>query len=80
MKRSSERKGEGWAIRAAVAPIELYRKTVSAWKKPCCRYLPTCSEYAVDAIRKYGPLRGLAKASLRVLRCNPLFPGGYDPA
>jgi len=63
-----------------IAPIRAYQLVVSPRKKPTCRYLPTCSEYAVDAIRKYGPLRGLGKAALRVLRCNPLFPGGYDPA
>ncbi len=46
---------------------------------PTCRYYPTCSEYAIQAIEKYGILKGGIKASLRVLRCNPFFPGGYDP-
>ena len=44
-----------------------------------CRFHPTCSEYGLDAVRKYGALRGGLMAVKRVMRCNPLFPGGYDP-
>ena len=44
-----------------------------------CRYEPTCSEYAVQAIRKYGPIRGIGMAGWRILRCNPWSPGGFDP-
>lgn len=44
-----------------------------------CRFTPTCSEYAQEAIRKYGIIRGGFLSFKRILRCNPLFPGGYDP-
>jgi putative membrane protein insertion efficiency factor len=46
---------------------------------PSCRFLPTCSEYAIDAIRWYGPFRGSAMAAGRILRCHPLCKGGLDP-
>ena len=46
---------------------------------PCCRFYPSCSEYAIDAIRRYGPVRGPYIALLRLFRCHPLNPGGYDP-
>lgn len=58
--------------------IKFYRKYISPMKKPCCRFYPTCSEYAVLAIEKYGALRGTAKSAGRILRCNPLFKGGID--
>lgn len=56
-----------------------YKKHISPHLPPACRYLPTCSEYAIEAITRYGALRGGWLAIKRVLRCNPLFPGGYDP-
>jgi putative membrane protein insertion efficiency factor len=56
-----------------------YRWLLSPLLPPACRYVPTCSEYAMDAIERYGPLRGGAKAVGRVLRCHPLGRGGYDP-
>lgn len=59
--------------------IELYRRYISPLKKPCCRFYPTCSQYAVEAIEKYGALKGSFKALKRILKCNPLFKGGYDP-
>lgn len=59
--------------------IEFYRKKISPYKKPCCRYFPTCSEYAALAIKKYGALKGGFLALIRILKCNPLFKGGYDP-
>lgn len=48
-------------------------------KKPCCRFYPTCSQYAIDAIEKYGAFKGFFMALWRVLRCNPFCKGGYDP-
>ena len=48
-------------------------------KRPTCRFWPTCSEYAYEAIRKYGPLKGSYLAVRRLLRCHPFSPGGYDP-
>jgi putative membrane protein insertion efficiency factor len=64
---------------AATLPILLYRRLVSPLLGPRCRYYPSCSAYAVEAIRRYGILRGLVLAVWRVLRCNPWSPGGYDP-
>ncbi len=58
--------------------IKLYQRFLSPLKRPCCRYYPSCSQYAVLAIEKYGALRGSLKALLRLLRCNPLFRGGID--
>jgi uncharacterized protein len=46
---------------------------------PTCRYQPGCSEYMIGAVRKYGPVVGAVKGSWRICRCNPFFPGGYDP-
>ena len=66
--------------RLFTAPIRFYRRFLSPLKRhPSCRYLPTCSAYAIEAIEKRGPVVGSAKALWRVLRCNPLFRGGYDP-
>ncbi len=60
--------------------IRFYRKYISPHKKPCCRFTPTCSQYAIEAIEKYGALKGGYLALRRILRCHP-FSGksGYDP-
>jgi uncharacterized protein len=62
-----------------IVPIEVYRRVISPGLPRHCRYEPTCSSYAVQAIREYGILRGLVLAVWRLLRCNPWSPGGYDP-
>ncbi len=68
------------AVRAVVlAPIVLYQRVISPALPRRCKYEPTCSRYAVDAIGSYGILRGVVLASWRVLRCNPWSDGGYDP-
>jgi putative membrane protein insertion efficiency factor len=59
--------------------IKIYQKIISPLKKPSCRFYPTCSQYAVEAISKYGALRGSVKAIKRILKCHPFNPGGYDP-
>lgn len=59
--------------------IKLYRKYISPHKKPCCRFYPTCSAYAIEAIEKKGAFKGFFMAVWRVLRCNPFSKGGYDP-
>lgn len=59
--------------------IRFYRKNISPLKTPCCRYVPTCSQYAIEAIEKHGAFRGSLVAIWRILRCNPLSKGGYDP-
>jgi putative membrane protein insertion efficiency factor len=63
----------------AGAPIVLYQRFVSPAIPRRCKYEPTCSRYALDAIREYGILRGLVLAGWRLLRCNPWSHGGYDP-
>ena len=67
------------AVRAAQAPILLYRRVISPALPRRCKYEPTCSGYAVDALQEFGILRGLVLAVWRVLRCNPFSHGGYDP-
>jgi len=62
-----------------VAPIVVYQRAISPALPRRCKYEPTCSRYALDAIRSYGILRGVVLATWRVLRCNPLSYGGYDP-
>jgi putative membrane protein insertion efficiency factor len=62
-----------------VAPIKLYQKLVSPMFGERCKYYPSCSEYAAQAIRKFGILRGLVLAGWRLLRCNPWSHGGFDP-
>ena len=60
--------------------IRFYQKRLSPLKKSaCCKYVPSCSEYARQAVEKYGVIRGLAKGVWRILRCNPFSKGGYDP-
>jgi putative membrane protein insertion efficiency factor len=75
---------QGWtpsriARTIAVAPIAFYQHVISPGIPQRCKYEPTCSRYAVGAIREYGILRGLVLAGWRLLRCNPWSLGGYDP-
>jgi putative membrane protein insertion efficiency factor len=65
--------------RAVTAPIRFYRRFVSPGLPARCRYEPSCSRYAVQAIERYGILRGLVLAAWRLLRCNPWSHGGHDP-
>jgi putative membrane protein insertion efficiency factor len=65
--------------RLLLAPIRFYSRFVSPALPPRCKYHPSCSSYAVQAIERYGILRGLVLAGWRVLRCNPWSHGGYDP-
>ena len=62
-----------------IAPIRLYQRFISPLMPPRCKYYPSCSQYAVEAIHVHGPLRGLGLAAWRLLRCNPLSDGGLDP-
>ena len=64
--------------RLLLAPINLYGRVISPLIPARCRYYPSCSQYATDAIREYGALRGSVLAAWRVLRCNPLSHGGFD--
>ena len=68
------------AARAVViAPLLVWRHVISPGLPRRCKYEPSCSRYAIDAIREYGVLRGIVLAAWRVLRCNPWSDGGYDP-
>jgi uncharacterized protein len=60
-------------------PIRFYQVALSPLKPPSCRFTPTCSAYAVEALKKHGPVKGLGLAIWRVLRCNPWGGSGYDP-
>jgi len=64
---------------AATAPIRVYQRLISPALPRRCKYHPTCSAYAVQAIQSYGILRGAVLAAWRLLRCNPFSHGGYDP-
>lgn len=60
-------------------PIRFYRRYISPKTPPSCKFRPTCSEYALQALEEWGALRGSAMAIWRILRCNPFSKGGYDP-
>ena len=65
--------------RVFVFAIRLYQWTISPLLGPCCRFYPSCSAYSIEAIRRYGCLRGVWLALLRIGKCHPLHPGGFDP-
>ncbi|WP_035293152.1 membrane protein insertion efficiency factor YidD [Clostridium sp. KNHs214] len=65
--------------RVLICIIKFYRKYISPLKKPCCRFYPTCSQYALEAIEKYGALKGGIMAIKRIFKCHPFHEGGYDP-
>jgi uncharacterized protein len=62
-----------------VLPVRVYQRLISPLLGPHCKYYPSCSEYAVQAVQRFGILRGLVLAGWRLLRCNPWSSGGYDP-
>lgn len=65
--------------RVLLATVRFYQRNISPLMKPHCRYIPTCSEYAVQAISKYGAAKGSVLAIKRILRCHPFHEGGFDP-
>lgn len=67
------------AKRAILFLIRVYHRYISPLFPPCCRFYPTCSTYAMQAVEKYGALKGGWLAVKRILRCNPFNDGGYDP-
>ena len=69
----------GAAARALLLLIEVYRVTLAPLIGGFCRYMPTCSVYAQEAIRRHGAVAGSALAARRLLRCHPFHPGGFDP-
>ena len=72
-----------WAWRVLAWPlillVRVYQVTLSPWLGRQCRYEPTCSHYAIEALREWGPVRGSWMAARRILRCHPFVRGGYDP-
>ncbi len=62
-----------------IYPIRLYQRYISPMLPPACRFTPTCSQYAVEALQKHGPVKGLYLAVRRILRCHPWGGSGYDP-
>lgn len=66
-------------VKLAVLLITLYQKLISPLTLPSCRFIPTCSEYSLQSFKKYGFFKGFIKSFFRILRCNPLCKGGYDP-
>jgi len=63
----------------AIVLLRLYKAAISPWLPVACRYVPSCSEYAVEAVERFGVLRGGMMATGRLLRCHPFVRGGYDP-
>jgi uncharacterized protein len=62
-----------------ISLLRFYKVVISPWLPPSCRFVPTCSEYAREAIQRHGALRGSMMGVRRLLRCHPFHPGGYDP-
>jgi uncharacterized protein len=62
-----------------ISLLKFYKAVISPWLPPSCRFVPTCSEYAREAIERHGAVRGSLMSVRRVLRCHPFHPGGYDP-
>ena len=69
----------GFAAGALILLVKIYQRWISPLFPPCCRFYPSCSHYAVEALRTYGIVRGLTLSLWRILRCNPWCRGGYDP-
>lgn len=62
-----------------IQSVKFYQRAISPLLWSSCRFMPTCSQYMILAIEKYGPIRGVWKGILRILRCHPFHPGGFDP-
>jgi len=73
-------RGPLWLLeRLFIGTVRIYQWCLRPLLPPSCRFTPNCSEYAIQAIRKYGPILGAAKGAWRICRCNPFVPGGDDP-
>lgn len=72
--------GVSWVlVSLLLLPIWIYQKAISPYTPPTCRFTPTCSEYAKQALKKHGPIKGLWLAIKRISRCHPWGGSGYDP-
>jgi putative membrane protein insertion efficiency factor len=65
--------------RFAVYLVKGYQQMISPWLPASCRFTPTCSEFAIEALEQFGLIRGTGRAAARLLRCHPLHRGGFDP-
>jgi putative membrane protein insertion efficiency factor len=65
--------------RAVIALVRIYQMTISPLLGPTCRFTPSCSQYMIEAVQRYGVLRGSWRGLRRILRCHPFHPGGHDP-
>lgn len=79
LARSLRRGTRAAAAAAMIAAVRLYQWTLSPFLGRFCRFQPTCSQYFIEAVRKYGPWRGAAKGLWRIMRCHPFGGSGYDP-
>jgi len=59
--------------------VKNYQKYISPMKPPSCRFYPTCSQYTIEVVSKYGIIKGISMALRRIIKCHPFNPGGYDP-
>ncbi|MFR9523628.1 MAG: membrane protein insertion efficiency factor YidD [Rikenellaceae bacterium] len=66
-------------VQPLILLVQIYRRCISPFTPPSCRFTPTCSQYALQALRKYGPIKGLWLSLKRILRCHPWGGSGYDP-
>lgn len=64
---------------ALIAMARFYQRAISPMFGPKCRFTPTCSEYFIQSVRKYGAIRGTVRGTWRLMKCHPFHPGGYDP-
>lgn len=69
----------GWLARMVIGAIQFYRHMISPLRPPSCRFMPTCSQYAVDALSEYGVVRGGWLSLVRLVKCGPWHSGGWDP-
>ena len=70
--------GAPWAHRVLIAAIHGYKLVLSPWLRPSCRFVPTCSEYAAEAVERHGAIGGIRRIAGRLLRCHPFHAGGVD--
>ena len=73
-------KGVRWVlVQLLLLPVYFYRRAISPMTPPSCRHIPTCSQYAIEAVKIHGPIKGFLLGTYRILRCNPWGTSGYDP-
>lgn len=79
MRKKKEERKKTIAKRLVTGSIRAYRVLISSWTPPRCRFYPTCSQYTIQAVERFGVIRGMALGMRRICRCHPWNEGGYDP-